>query len=56
MKTFNMFINDMKEYNSYPTGGASTGPGMGQYRPVADLNASKKVKAKKKKAKKEKGS
>ena len=42
--------SDMKEYGSYPTGGASTGPGMGQYRPVADLNASKKVK------KKEKGS
>ena len=32
--------SDMKEYGSYPTGGASTGPGMGQYRPVADLNAS----------------
>jgi hypothetical protein len=49
-----MFINDMKEYNEYPTGGASTGPGMGQYVPVADLNASKKVKLKKKKKKEEK--
>ena len=33
----------------YAVGGASTGPGMGQYVPVADLNASKKVKLKKKK-------
>ena len=45
MKTFNMFTEDYVD--SYSTYRTSTGPGMGQYVPTADLNASKKKKNKK---------
>ena len=48
MKTFNMFTEDYVD--SYSTYRTSTGPGMGQYIPVADLSASKKKKKKLKEA------
>jgi len=41
MKTFNMFT---ETYGHAPLHRTSTGPGMGQYVPTADLNASKKKK------------
>ena len=37
MKTYRMFTEDYVD--SYSTYRTSTGPGMGQYFPVADLNA-----------------
>ena len=45
MKTFRMFTEDYVD--SYALHRTSTGPGMGQYVPTADLNASKKKKNKK---------
>jgi len=44
MKTYRMFTEDYVD--SYSTYRTSTGPGMGQYVPVADLSASKKKKKK----------
>ena len=44
MKTYRMFTEDYVD--SYSTYRTSTGPGMGQYIPVADLSASKKKKKK----------
>ena len=44
MKTFLTYIDEYANYDAlgtYATGGASTGPGMGQYVPIADLNAQK---------------
>ena len=45
MKTFRMFTEDYVD--AYLLHRTSTGPGMGQFVPVADLNASKKKKNKK---------
>ena len=45
MKTYRMFTEDYVD--SYALHRTSTGPGMGQYVPTADLNASKKKKTKK---------
>ena len=45
MKTYRMFTEDYVD--AYSIHRTSTGPGMGQYVPVADLNASKKKKNKK---------
>ena len=45
MKTFRMFTEDYVD--AYSLHRTSTGPGMGQFVPVADLNASKKKKNKK---------
>ena len=45
MKTFRMFTEDYVD--SYALHRTTTGPGMGQFVPVADLNASKKKKNKK---------
>ena len=45
MKTFRMFSEDYVD--AYSIHRTSTGPGMGQFVPVADLNASKKKKNKK---------
>jgi len=45
MKTFRMFSEDYVD--AYSIHRTSTGPGMGQYVPTADLNASKKKKTKK---------
>ena len=45
MKTFRMFTEDYVD--AYSIHRTSTGPGMGQYVPTADLNASKKKKTKK---------
>ena len=45
MKTYRMFTEDYVD--AYSIHRTSTGPGMGQYVPVADLNASKKKKTKK---------
>ena len=45
MKTFRMFSEDYVD--AYSIHITSTGPGMGQYVPTADLNASKKKKNKK---------
>ena len=45
MKTFRMFSEDYVD--AYSIHRTSTGPGMGQYVPTADLNASKKKKNKK---------
>jgi hypothetical protein len=50
MKTFLTYIDEYANYDSlgsYATGGASTGPGMGQYVPVADLNAQSEKELKK---------
>ena len=43
MKTFNMFTETYVDAISYGAR-TSTGPGLGQYVPTADLNASKKKK------------
>jgi len=43
MKTYNMFTETYVDAISYGAR-TSTGPGLGQYVPVADLNASKKKK------------
>ena len=45
MKTYRMFTDDYVD--AYSIHRTSTGPGMGQFVPVADLNASKKKKNKK---------
>jgi len=45
MKTYRMFTEDYVD--AYSIHRTSTGPGMGQYVPTADLNASKKKKTKK---------
>ena len=45
MKTYIMFTEDYVD--AYSIHRTSTGPGMGQYVPTADLNASKKKKTKK---------
>ena len=45
MKTFRMFSEDYVD--AYSIHRTSTGPGMGQYVPTEDLNASKKKKNKK---------
>ena len=45
MKTFRMFTEDYVD--AYSLHRTSQGPGMGQFVPVADLNASKKKKNKK---------
>ena len=45
MKTFRIFTEDYVD--AYSIHRTSTGPGMGQYVPTADLNASKKKKTKK---------
>ena len=45
MKTFRMFSEDYVD--AYSLHRTSTGPGVGQYVPTADLNASKKKKTKK---------
>ena len=45
MKTYRMFTEDYVD--AYSIHRTSTGPGMGQYVPTADLNASKKKKNKK---------
>ena len=45
MKTFRMFSEDYVD--AYSLHRTSTGPGVGQYVPTADLNASKKKKNKK---------
>ena len=42
MKTYRMFTEDYVD--AYSIHRTSTGPGMGQYVPTADLNASKKKK------------
>ena len=44
MKTYRMFTEDYVD--AYSIHRTSTGPGMGQYVPVADLSASKKKKKK----------
>ena len=42
MKTFLTYLDEYANtLGTYATGGASTGPGMGQYVPTADLNAKK---------------
>ena len=42
MKTFQTYLDEYANtLGTYATGGASTGPGMGQYVPTADLNAKK---------------
>ena len=42
MKTFLTYLDEYtNSLGTYATGGASTGPGMGQYVPTADLNAKK---------------
>ena len=42
MKTFLTYLDEYANtLGTYATGGASTGPGMGQYVPAADLNAKK---------------
>ena len=50
MKTFLTYIDEYANYDAlgtYATGGASTGPGMGQYVPIADLNAQSEKEIKK---------
>ena len=50
MKTFLTYLDEYASYDAlgtYATGGASTGPGMGQYVPVADLNAQSEKQLKK---------
>ena len=50
MKTFLTFLDEYASYDAlgtYATGGASTGPGMGQYVPIADLNAQSEKQLKK---------
>ena len=50
MKTFLTYLDEYANYDSlgtYATGGASTGPGMGQYVPIADLNAQSEKEIKK---------
>mgnify|MGYP003653869865 FL=1 len=50
MKTFLTYIDEYANYDAlgtYATGGASTGPGMGQYVPIADLNAQSEKQIKK---------
>ena len=43
MKSFRYFTEYVNASTpAFAVGGASTGPGMGQYSPVADLNAQKK--------------
>ena len=42
MKTFLTYLDEYSNgLGTYATGGASTGPGLGQYVPIADLNAKK---------------
>ena len=55
MKTFLTYLDEYANYDSlgtYATGGASTGPGMGQYVPIAELNAQSEKEIKNKKIKK----
>ena len=50
MKTFLTYLDEYANYDAlgtYATGGASTGPGMGQYVPIADLNAQSEKEIKK---------
>ncbi len=50
MKTFLTYLDEYASYDAlgtYATGGASTGPGMGQYVPIADLNAQSEKQLKK---------
>ena len=50
MKTFLTYLDETSQYDAlgtYATGGASTGPGMGQYVPMADLNAADEKQIKK---------
>ena len=45
MKTFNLYVNEDIEnpYFHYRDGSSLLGPGMGQYDPIADLNAQRQV-------------
>ena len=45
MKTFNLYVNEDIEnpYFHYRDGSSLLGPGMGQYDPIADLNAQKQM-------------
>ncbi len=48
MKTFLTYLDENDNLNPlFPYGGSSTGPGMGQYVPVADLNAQSEKELKK---------
>ena len=47
MKTFLTYLDEFSALPTYATGGASTGPGMGQYVPIADLNAQSEKEIKK---------
>ena len=48
MKTFLTYLDEYaNSLGTYATGGASTGPGMGQYVPMADLNAADEKQIKK---------
>jgi len=50
MKTFLTYLDEYANYDSlgvYATGGSSIGPGMGQYVPMADLNAADEKEIKK---------
>ena len=47
MKTFLTYLDENNLNPSFPYGGSSLGPGMGQYVPVADLNAQSEKEIKK---------
>ena len=47
MKTFLTYLDEDNLNPSFPYGGSSLGPGMGQYVPVADLNAQSEKEIKK---------
>ena len=48
MKTFLTYLDEYaNSLGTYATGGASTGPGLGQYVPIADLNAADEKEIKK---------
>jgi len=48
MKTFLTYLDEYSNgLGTYATGGASTGPGLGQYVPIADLNAADEKEVKK---------
>ena len=47
MKTFKEYGGDLVDPHYHAYGGSLLGPSLGQYRPVADLNANKHDKSKK---------
>ena len=47
MKTFKEYGGDLVDPHYHAYGGSLLGPSLGQYRPVADLNANKRNNSKK---------